>query len=285
MIIEGEIDGLSENPNVSFLKLPEDVCKNLATGEQLTVSNRPFFYHEAFLEQVLNHVIENRQGPFSSEAFRENARQFLQTFKLVKRPIVYPPKPSRLFWGYYDPSFMRVEEIPPPDFKKQRVFVHGRFNGVPHPGYLETLTLLRDMNRKAEIWLGIDSDVLTINMGQVPFMDPMFRASFFRKTNLVDKFIFLESPASNTERDSYWDGIYAIDLEGLNPDVIFMLEDEKFETKFAQTSVRSAIITEHDLGNELLMHQTDLKEGRISSEEVKRRWDKLRELLQKTNLP
>ena len=58
-----------------------------------------------------------------------------------------------------------------------------------------------------------------------------------------------------------------------------MLNDEQFERKFSQTSVRSAILTEQDLGNELMMHQTDLKEGRISVEEVRRRWGRLRELL------
>ena len=137
-----------------------------------------------------------------------------------------------------------------------------------------------DSNQQAELWIGVESDSLSINEGQVLFADPMFRASLFWATGLIDKLILLETSGKDEYKlDTYWDNLYAIDLEGLNPDIIFMLNDEKFERKFSQTSVRSAILTEQDLGNELMMHQTDLKEGRISVEEVRRRWGRLRELL------
>jgi len=284
MTIQESQNGLSMGYNEGPSRLPEDVIVNLTEGKQLPVSRKPFLYHAAFIADVLDFVVWNEVGPFANPAFRENTRQFIETFKPKGRTLVSPRVPNRLFWGEYHPSFMKVEEIPPPDFRRKRIFFHGRFNGVPHPGYLETLLLLKkmamDSNQQAELWIGVESDSLSINEGQVLFADPMFRASLFWATGLIDKLILLETSGKDEYKlDTYWDNLYAIDLEGLNPDIIFMLNDEKFERKFSQTSVRSAILTEQDLGNELMMHQTDLKEGRISVEEVRRRWGRLRELL------
>lgn len=158
--------------------LDSDVTANLANGTPLPCIDEPFFYSDFFLSAVCTYISQGKSPLYKSAAFRENARQFAQTFGLDK--TTYPRSRNGVYQGaqtynYYETPNLIAElsQVEPPDEKTIRILMHGRFNGIPHSGYIETLLFVRDLFKNSpnniEIWLGIDTDEATSKRGQKTF--------------------------------------------------------------------------------------------------------------------
>lgn len=271
--------------------LPPEVRNNLQKGIPIRsnlINGKlvPYLYPDDWISAVSGYCL-SKQSLHSSEAFRENIQQFLQTFHLPNQlPVIRKRIPNDNYLSLYKRGvegnmFINTDDIEPPN--KKRIFMHGRFNGFPQPAILETVLLVKKMFPDCEFYLGIDHDASSEELGQASFMDIQFRASLLARTGLFDKIILLEPPGndySQRDRDSWWDLLYSISGY-LDPAVIVYGKERINKGVLQQVSVRTEVIFPGNLSRHVRvgMHQSTIKSGATSVEEVKHGWDVIRRLL------
>lgn len=277
--------------------LPREVVSNLTKGTPIVTNSdqygelKPYFYGDDFISAVAGYVI-GEQTLYSSEQFRYNSLQFLQTFGLPEDLYVFSGKPIQSHRvrmhrrQIVSPNFYTVDTIPEHG-RKDRIFMHGRFNGFPHPAVIETLINLRADHPTSEIWCGVDTDKTSIAKGQNPFMDPLFRTTALKITGLIDNFILLDPPTDEDKEAvaEYWRDFYHISPDSLDARIIVMLYDELSELKVGQSSWRHVF---YDPENERTVgdiHQTTLKNGTYPLNQLRKDWEIIRERLAELHKP
>lgn len=271
--------------------LPEEVVNNLKKGTSIT-SNidqygelNPYFYGEDFVSAVAGYVI-GEDTLYSSEQFRYNALQFLKTFGLPEDLYVFSRMPNQSHRvpmhrrQVASPNFYTVDTIPEHG-RKNRIFMHGRFNGMPHPSNLETFINLRKRYPKSEIWCGVDTDKTSIKKGQTPFMDPQFRASILYITGLIDNVILLNPPdiTDINAFHKYWENFYSHTGDSLDPEIIVTAYDRLTRRKQRYGSIRIEYLDPQVLQTVGEIHQTTLKNGTYPMEALRNDWSIIKEKL------
>lgn len=267
--------------------LPPEVRANLRYGEPLQASATLYLYPDDWISAVFGYVL-SPQSMYKSQAFRENIRQYIKTFQLhdwlpVIRKKISQEDITPLFErGFKSDSFISHHDIEPPE--KNRIFMHGRFNGPLHPAILETVLLIKQEFPDHEFYVGIDHDESSIEQGQALFMDVQFRATLLYRTGLFDKIVLLEPPGKGytaEERDDWWEDFYAISGR-LDPHRVVSSENVWVDRHRAeQISTRTKLLFPDSLTREVDsgMHQSLLRSGAISIEEVRHGWEVVRRLL------
>lgn len=119
--------------------------------------------------------VETSGGLLPANAYDANLLEYMKTFivpKYGKRDFTSP-----------------VEVIEyPGEFSEDTVVMNGAFNGVPHPGWVEALTLVRKEYPGKKLVMGLGTNFEIENAkAQVPVGNTKWRASLLAATGLVDK--------------------------------------------------------------------------------------------------
>lgn len=261
--------------------LPPEVRTNLREGEPLhsnLIDGRliPYLYSDDWISAVFGHSL-SPLSMYKSEAFKENMRQYMKTYHLdewlpvVRRKIPQEEIIPLYERGFKSDSFVSLYDVEPSE--KKRIFMHGRFNGPLHPAIIETVLRIKKEFPDHEFYVGLDHDKSSIDKDQKSFMDVQFRATLLHRTGLFDKIVLLEPPLN-------WDDVYAMGGK-ISPDVIVMSENEEIEEqRLQEISTRTKIRVAERIPREIRgMHQTTIKSGATSVEEVSRGWEVVRRLL------
>ena len=264
------------------LLISTEVSENLTKGRPIR-SNllngqlTPYFYPDYMIVAVAGYCL-SQPTLYSSDSFRENIRQYFQTFNLpddlpvIKKKTSHKDRTPLIKKGFTSRRFVNLEDVEPPD-EKLRILMHGRFNGFPPPAVLETVLLIKKELPGYEFYLGIDDDTSSIKLGQTLFMDVQFRASLLARTGLFDKIILLK-PEYN------WDDLYAKGSR-LDSDVIVCSANERIDEKrWQEIPMRTTIIVAEEMSREIRgIHQSTIKSGETTVEGVGDGWGVVRRLL------
>jgi hypothetical protein len=271
--------------------LPKEVTDNLTKGTPITTNTdqfgelKPYFYGEDFVSAVAGYVI-GEETLYSSEQFRYNVLQFLKTFGLPEDLYVFSKKTiqshevSMYRRQVPSPNFYTVDTIPEHG-RKSRIFMHGRFNGFPHPANIETFINLRKQYPNSEICCGVDTDKTSIAKGQFPFMDPLFRASALYATGLIYNVIYLDppDPSDKDNFDDFWSNFYHLSGNVFDPDIIVVAQDELAHKKEEFGSIWIKYIDPERFQKTGNVHQTTLKDGTYPMKDLRNDWNIIREEL------
>lgn len=272
--------------------LPPEVRANLRRGKPIHsnhIDGRlvPYLYSDDWISAVAGYCIA-KPTYHSSQPYRENFNQYIDTFHLPRHIGVAQKKipesdiPHLYKRGFINDIFITVHDIKPPE--RGRIWMQGRFNGPLHPAIIETVLRIKQEFPDYEFYVGIDHDESSIEQGQAPFMDVQFRATLLYRTGLFDKIVLLEPPGRSytaEERDDWWEDFYAISGR-LDPHRVVSSENVWVDKHRAeQISTRTKLLFPDSLPREVDsgMHQSQLRAGTISVEEVRRGWDVVRRLL------
>lgn len=278
MTLESRLPIAEAGPLLISTEIRENLIKGLPIQSNLRNGRlTPYLYPDNMIGAVTGYCL-SQKTLYSSDSFRENIRQYFQTFRLPDNLPITQKKTSHkdrvplIRKGFTSKKFVDLEDVEPPD-EKLRILMHGRFNGFPPPAVLETVLLMKKELPEYEFYLGIDDDTSSIKLSQTPFMDVQFRASLLARMGLFDKIILLKP-------DYFWDDLYAKGSR-LDSHVIICSANEKIDEKrWQEIPTRTAIIVAEEMSREIRgMHQTTIKSGATSVEEVRRGWEVVRRLL------
>lgn len=168
------------------------------------------------------------------------------------------------------------------DFAAECIFTHGRFNGVPHPGYLHSIVRAKAMEPELPVTLAIETDEYSVRMGQAPFLDVLLRASLLWYTGLIDRLVIIASPfyADNDydeaagEINWYWEYMYAVDTGFINPRLLISYGEEDYARKCFRAPMRANITTinvKPGIGKEPI-HMSNIRNGTMDQDDLLRSW-------------
>lgn len=258
----------------TLLPLPFDVINNLTKATPFKLGKpsytKPFCYSQGFINMVAQYCLEN-ETLYSADSFRNNLSFYLEAFSLnaVTKNLNQTKR--------YDKNNIFNDQDLLPKKSKQRVFFHGRSNGFPTPLGIRAFQLAGKLYPQSEIWFGVDHDKSLTSKSQLPFLNPQFRASCYLTPEIVDKIIYLHPPIEEAMKKDYWTKIYSSD-ESLQPDIIVIPDDELNGIKKGDSNGQIKVLSFSDIFsfNEYALfskiHQTNLKNGDISLEELKLAW-------------
>jgi hypothetical protein len=135
---------------------------------------------------------ESRKGWYPGNSYDANLFEYMRTF-------IVPPD------GKWRPApFARV--LPTHwDIPDNAVIMHGAYNGVPHPGWIESLALVRRRFPDKRVIVGMAGNYEIDDIkGQVPEGNTKWRTSLFAQTNLMDGiFVVSDSGFNHNNGDQY----------------------------------------------------------------------------------
>ncbi|MCA9379008.1 hypothetical protein KC640_01135 [Candidatus Dojkabacteria bacterium] len=283
MLLQSAMSNASRNPfrfigklSEVYRLIDEKLRINLASGTPIDFNPQAehFCYsvEEALL--FLNYILDSDEllPIYATEAFRQNIRYYLETFII---PGLWRRQQQTRFEFVTPASEREAADLPP------CILMHGRFNGVPHSGYISSLLYAKRLYPGLPVTLAVETDEYSmVAEGQYPFASVMMRASLLWLTGLIDRLAIIQSPTSGAdERADYWNLTYGIDTGIFNPRVILAGGEEDAERKWQGAPLRRDIhiLDTREIGANV--HMTDLREGLLTAGEVVAHWQPVQSAL------
>ena len=267
------VEKLFNSPRKIFL--PAGVIDNLTMATPFESKKSgytsPFCYKPGFISTVAHYCLKNITL-YSAHSFRSNVQFYLEVFGLpVSAENTEQPE-------QFNESSIFTDQDSLPKKNGQRVFFHGRSNGLPTPLGIRAFQLARKLYPEAEIWFGVDHDKSSLGKNQSPFLNPQFRASCYLVPGIVDKIIYLHPPQGQAEKQTYWKKIYSTQ-DSLQPNVVVIPDDELNGIKKGNSNGKIQVLSFTDIFSAeeyalfAKIHQTNLKSDDVSPNDLSLAWE------------
>ncbi|MCA9387176.1 hypothetical protein KC669_04035 [Candidatus Dojkabacteria bacterium] len=282
----------AEMPLLELPSLPVDFEANLSKGISIEtiIEKYNLGYTPAatlnVLYRLLNSPNDSWLSMYNNPSFKANVAGYLSTFEAgLKSARLILKRPEFEFINPLNEDKITSQTQFPTDC----IFMHGRFNGIPHPGYLLSILEAKSIRPDLPVTVAIETDRYSLRMGQAPFLDIFFRASLLWYTGLIDRVVIIEAPYHEDDLyyekeggvNKYWENMYELCTGPINPRLLIAFGEEDYDRKVDRgyirnnaTSIEVNVID--TINNHTPLHMSQIREGKLSSKVLTEMWEKVR---------